>query len=206
MSATAASVFVASAARFDEPTFVSTAAVLLAAGEGSRFEGPTHKLRAPFRGRPLAAWAIEAVVAAGLDEVIVVTGAVDLADLIPTGVTVLHNENWSQGQASSLRGAVWYAETQSHDAIVVGLADQPMVPSAAWQAVAASSSPIAIADFDGDRRPPTRLAKDVWPLLPVSGDEGARGVLRARPDLVEAIACNGSPVDIDTLEDLRTWS
>jgi CTP:molybdopterin cytidylyltransferase MocA len=185
---------------------MTTAAVLLAAGEGSRFEGTTHKLRAPFRGRPLAAWAIEAAVAAGLDEVIVVTGAVDLADLIPAGVTVLHNENWSHGQASSLRGAVWYAEAQRHDAIVVGLADQPMVPPEAWQAVAASPSPIAIADFDGDRRPPTRLAKEVWPLLPVSGDEGARGVLRARPDLVEPIPCTGSPVDIDTVEDLRAWS
>ncbi len=185
---------------------MTTAAVLLAAGGGSRFEGPTHKLREPFRGRPLAAWAIDAAVEAGLDEVIVVTGAVDLDDLIPAGVTVVHNENWADGQAGSLRGAVFLAGSRGHDAIVVGLADQPLVPSESWREVAASSSPIAIADFDGDRRPPTRLADEVWPLLSMSGDEGARGVLRARPDLVEPIPCSGSPVDIDTVEDLRRWS
>lgn len=185
---------------------MTTAAVVLAAGEGSRFEGPTHKLRAPFRGRPLAAWALEAASEAGLDELIVVTGAVDLDDLIPAGAIVVHNENWADGQAGSLRGAVFLAEAQGHDAIVVGLADQPMVPAEAWRAVAASSSPIAVADFDGDRRPPTRLGREVWGLLPVGGDEGARGVLRARPDLVQAIPCSGSPVDIDTVEDLRAWS
>ncbi|MCP5027504.1 MAG: NTP transferase domain-containing protein [Actinomycetia bacterium] len=185
---------------------MTTAGVVLAAGEGRRFEGPTHKLRAPFRGRCLAAWALEAAAAAGLDELIVVTGAVDLDDLIPAGATVVRNENWADGQAGSLRGAVFLAESRGHDAVVVGLADQPLVPAEAWRAVGASSSPIAIADFDGDRRPPTRLAKEVWSLLPVSGDEGARRVLRARPDLVEAIPCSGSPVDIDTVEDLRIWS
>jgi CTP:molybdopterin cytidylyltransferase MocA len=49
------------------------------------------------------------------------------------------------------------------------------------------------------------LHRDVWPLMPTSGDEGARPLLRAHPDWVQAVACLGSAADIDTLEDLARW-
>jgi molybdenum cofactor cytidylyltransferase len=184
---------------------VTTAAVLLAAGGGMRFEGGVHKLLTPFRGQPLVAWAIGAATDAGLDDVIVVTGAVDLRDLVPAGAAVA-NHAWATGQASSLQAGVGAAHARGHDAVVVGLGDQPLIPAAAWAAVAASPSPIAVATYGGRRRNPVRLAADVWPLLPTSGDEGARIVMAERPDLVAEVACEGEPADVDTLEDLGRWS
>ena len=185
---------------------MSTAAVVLAAGGGTRFDGPVHKLLAPFRGRPLVAWALEAAVQAGLDEVAVVVGAADLGAVVPVGVTVIENDEWAGGQASSLQAAVAWATGRQHDALVVGLGDQPLVTAEAWSSVAATASPIAIATFEGQRRPPVRLARQVWPLLPTEGDEGARVLIRARPDLVCEVVCQGQPADIDNEEDLTRWS
>jgi molybdenum cofactor cytidylyltransferase len=184
---------------------VTTAALVLAAGEGSRFAGEGHKLTASFRGRALWTWAVDAAVAAGLDATFVVTGAVALP--LDDRVRVVRNDAWAEGQATSLARGIDAVQAAGHDAVVVGLADQPFVAAGDWRAVAASTvTPIAVASFGGERRPPVRLAAAVWPLLPHTGDEGARRLLRERPDLVTAVPCTGQPVDIDTLEDLERWS
>ena len=183
---------------------MTTGAVILAAGEGRRFDGSSHKLLARWQGRPLFASAIEAALTAGIGPVLVVTGAARLR--LPAGVIEIHNAAWRDGQATSLAAAVAFARAASWSAIVVGLADQPGIDPSAWQAVAASSAPIAVATYDGARRNPVRLADVVWPLLPTTGDEAARAVMRMRPDLVEDVTCNGQPADIDTVEDLARWS
>jgi molybdenum cofactor cytidylyltransferase len=184
------------------------AAVLLAAGEGARFAasgGRDHKLRAPFRGRPLADWAVEHAVAAAIGPVWMVTGATDLP--APPGVEIVPNDRWHEGMATSLQVAVDRAQQEGFVAIVVGLADQPLVTPEAWRRVAAATDrPIARASYDGRPGHPVRLAAQVWASLPVTGDEGARSLVRDRPELVEDVACPGHPADVDTREDVQRWS
>jgi len=183
------------------------AAVVLAAGGGSRFAGDAHKLLAPFRGRPLVEWAISAAIGARLAGVVVVTGALDLRPLaaaLDENVVVAENPMWREGQASSLRVGLEWCTEQGCEAAVVGLGDQPLVPAPAWRAVAlADWAPIVTASYGGLRRPPVRLHRSVWPLLSEGGDEGARELMRRRPDLVSQVECEGDPADIDTIEDLR---
>jgi len=184
-------------------------AVVLAAGGGSRFSGPEHKLLAPFRGRPLVAWAVDAAAAAGLDRTVVVTGAVDLRGVLADGVVVVDNPSWADGQATSLAAGIAWAEGDGLGAVVVGLGDQPLVPAVAWRTVAAAGDPahpIAVASYGGRRGNPVRLDRSVWPLLPRSGDEGARVVMRERPEFVAEVPCDGEAADIDTGEDLLRWS
>lgn len=193
-----------------------TLVVLLAAGGGTRFSGPTHKLLADLGdGLTVAGTAIGHALAAAVGDIVVVTGAVDLGEVVaavtakagPTGpiVSVRHHSAWADGQASTLQVAIAEAERRGVAAIVVGLADQPFVDPEAWRRVAAGSAPISVATYDGRRRNPVRLDRSVWALLPSTGDEGARTFLRVRPELVEEIPCPGSPADIDTLEDLELW-
>jgi len=184
---------------------VTPAAFLLAAGPASRF-ADGHKLIADFRGHPLVWWGASAALEAGFARVHVVWGAVDLADHVPDGVELVPHPRWAAGQGSSLGRAVEVATAEGYDSFVVGPADQPLVPPEAWRRVAASTSPIAVATFDGRPRNPVLLAAEVWDLLPRTGDEGARRLVRDRDDLVEAIPCPGDPIDIDTVEDLARWS
>lgn len=185
---------------------MTVAGAILAAGGGTRFAADDHKLRAEFRGRPVVSWVIDAATEAAFNQLYVITGAVDLSDLCPDGVTVIHNAAWAEGQSTSLGAAIDAAQADGHDAVVVGLGDQPLVPASAWRSVGASAGMIVTATFDGARRPPVRLDAAIWEEVPRTGDFGARTLMEQQPELVSEIPCRGNPVDIDTVEDLRQWS
>jgi molybdenum cofactor cytidylyltransferase len=191
---------------------VTVAAIVLAAGGGSRFRasgGDGHKLLAQFQGRTLVEWAIDSAAASGLDAVYVVRGDIDLPvpPLAADSVQFVVNDRWRDGMATSLRAGLTRARRDGHHAVVVGLGDQPLVIAESWQRVAqAKAKPIGVATYNGSRGNPVRLSSLVWPLLPATGDQGARVVMRRRPDLVMEVPCPGGAADIDTVDDLREWS
>lgn len=185
---------------------MTCAAVLLAAGGGSRFGGATHKLLAPIGDLTVFELSLASAMDAGFDEVIVVTGACDLDPHIPPTVTKIHNLRWADGQATSLDSAVGHLLSTDHDAAVFGLADQPGVDSECWRSLRDSESDLAMATYGGRRGNPVRIGRRLWSELPTEGDFGARYLLQSRADEVERLACNGRSDDIDTLEDLSSWS
>ena len=193
-----------------DETIEISCAILLAAGRGSRFaassDAQTHKLLADLRGRPVYEWALEAVLAARPQQLIVVTGAAPLR--LPSTVTEVHNPRWAEGQATSLHAGVAAAAQLGVPRVVVGLADQPFITADAWREVARAGidAAIAVATYEGRRGNPVALDRSVWDLLPSEGDQGARSLFSLRPDLVREVACKGSSADIDTMEDLRQWN
>lgn len=154
--------------------------------------------------------AVANAVASAIGPVLVVT-ADHVRTTLPTTVATIVNDEWASGQMSSLRRALAWAAAADSAQVVVGLGDQPAIDPSAWQAVAAAGrdAPIAVAIYPGPTGPrrghPISLDASVWALLPPGGDEGARTVMRLRPDLVREVPCDGSPMDIDTLEDLHRW-
>ena len=182
----------------------ATIAVVLAAGAGTRFRGPGHKLDASVDGRSILDRAVGTALDAAVGPVVVVTAGQIRTTLHPAVVHVL-NDRWADGQATSLQAGIAAAEDLGAGAVVVGLGDQPFVTVEAWRAVATADGPIVMASYGHRRGHPVRLRQDVWALLPTDGDEGARALVRLRPDLVTAVPCDGSPIDIDTVEDLWRW-
>jgi molybdenum cofactor cytidylyltransferase len=176
-------------------------AVLLAAGSGSRFRAAEHKLLALLDGRPVHRHALDHVLDAGFTTTIVVTGAVPL-DLDPSDqrVVEVRNDRWVEGQATSLQCGLSAAGDRGATAVVVGLADQRRI------ADAPPDARLVVATYDGVLGPnPVRIDRSLWPLLPETGDEGARGLLRSHRSAVQEVSCPGSADDIDTLEDLQRW-
>jgi len=192
-------------------------AALLAGGAGARFDqlDGTHKLEASLRATAVAPAesvferALRHVGDARIGPIVIVTGSwspspEQIGEEV-AGATVVVNDRWADGQITSVRTALDAADALGADRVVIGLADQPFITPDAWRTVADAPGPIAVATYAGRRGNPVGIDRSVWHLLPESGDEGARALMRIRPDLVREVACSGSPADIDTAEDLRRW-
>jgi CTP:molybdopterin cytidylyltransferase MocA len=181
----------------------AVAGVVLAAGGGRRYGMP--KALVEYEGSLLVERAVRTARAV-CDPVLVVLGAraVDVwraADL--DGATVLANEDWETGMASSLRTGLdglrgWPGRI---DAALVTLVDMPGMTPAALERIAEHAAPdaLAVATYDGVRSHPVLLGREHWAGVvdTATGDEGARRYLAAH-DVTE-VDCTGlaDPTDLD---------
>jgi len=107
---------------------MTVGAVLLAAGAGSRLGGRPKSLL-ELGGVPLIMRQLVALSGAGVDEVVVVLGHHAQAIEAAIGsfpITLVHNPAPDDGQASSVRLGL-QALSPRVDAVMVALADQPMI-------------------------------------------------------------------------------
>ena len=186
----------------------SVAGVVLAAGTSSRY-GTVNKLLARIDGDPVVARALRPYLDAGLDPVVVVVGYDHerVRDALPGGVTVVHNPEYADGQASSVRTGI-DAVTGTADAAVVGLGDMPFLRTETVRVLgrafrAGAGDPLAAA-VDGERGNPVCFGERWFAdLRAVDGDVGGRDLLLSAPDA--ALVETGDPGvrrDVDRPEDL----
>lgn len=177
--------------------------MLLGAGAGTRFGGATPKLLAPWGSTTVAAAAIDSARAAeGVDEVIVVAGAVDLHGIVDqlggddVPAWVRHHASWELGVSSSCICGLAEARIRGHDIAIVGFADQPDVPTTTWAALAASTSPAVVARDPDGRTVAVRLAMKKWDTVAAEGD------VTIEPSLAAVLAVDRRVTDVDTPADL----
>lgn len=183
---------------------MTVAGLLLAAGAGRRYGGP--KALIELDGELLVQRGVQLLRDGGCDPVLVVLGAA--ADLVREHVRdadVVVATDWTEGMGASVRaGLAALAARDEVAACVIALVDQPLVLPRAVRALIRTGGPAAVATYGGEPRNPVLLARQTWAgvAAAATGDSGARGWLRAHPDLVTAVPCDGSPFDIDTPADL----
>jgi CTP:molybdopterin cytidylyltransferase MocA len=189
----------------------SVAVVVLAAGRGVRFGGDTPKPLLPFAGSTLLARSLSAARGSGLAPVVCVVSDDRVAAAVPAGVEIARNEAPERGIASSLHAALIALRAYSEvGAVVIGLADQPLVGAEAYRRVAASDASLAVATYGGENGNPVRIGVALWgEALALEGDEGARVLVRRHGAVKVVCDGTGEPTDVDTPEDLaaleRTW-
>ncbi len=148
--------------------------------------------------------AVAALTDGGCEDVI----AVVRAGVAVPGARAVVNSDPDRGMRSSLRLAIEAAGAA--EALAVLLVDMPGVTAAVVRGVITGWTPgrIAVAGYAGRRGHPTVMSPEVWRLaLRYAGrDEGARVLLASRPDLLDEIAVDGDPTDLDTPADVAHWT
>jgi molybdenum cofactor cytidylyltransferase len=182
--------------------------VVLAAGTGSRFGGT--KQLAVSGGKPLVQHAVDALAAADVAEIVVVTGhegdAVEAAVALPPNGRFVRNPRYRDGQSTSL-GAALHELADDSEAAVVLMADQPGVGPDTVDALIAgfrrTRKQIVRAVFR-DGPGPALLSREIYAEAGhLHGDVGARVLMASHPEWVEDVEVPGDvPPDIDTPEDL----
>jgi CTP:molybdopterin cytidylyltransferase MocA len=108
----------------------------------------------------------------------------------------MHNQQWQEGMASSIRAGVNAAP--GADGILLMTCDQPAVTAAHLRTLIAADRVCASA-YSGRRGVPAYFPAALFPdLLRLTGDTGARGLLQDAP----AIELAGGDLDVDTGEQL----
>lgn len=192
-----------------ETTAGPARAVVLAAGTASRLGRAKALLE--WRGKPLLQHVLDAVAASQLDGGVLVLGAraetIRQAVALPQGVAVALNPAYSSGQASSLRSGLESLAPDTAAAVVL-LGDQPTLDPAAIDAVVGAHQeglgPVVRARYhDGGSSHPVLFDRQVWEALTtLTGDTGARPLLRRHPEWLREVSVAGStPDDVDTWED-----
>lgn len=180
---------------------------MLAAGQSTRF-GTTKQL-ATFNGMALVTRAVRnaeqtcgnrSVLVTGKDWLAVATAAGPLRGFLAV------NAEFEEGLAGSIKAGV-AAVMETADAVLLTLADQPLVTSdhldslvAAWKK---APNFIIASGYSGTIGPPVVFPRDFFPaLMSLQGDCGAKPILDANRAGVQTIEFCGAGLDIDRPEDL----
>jgi molybdenum cofactor cytidylyltransferase len=191
-------------------------AVLLAAGSGSRM-GHKPKSLLELGGVPLIRRQLIALSGAGVDEVVVILGhhAELIEPVVQTfPVTLVRNPQPDDGQVSSLRLGL-AALSGKLDAVIVALADQPLINAQDITALIGAykkrpeGASVVFPLVGGERGNPVVFSQDVREqILAGSANIGCRQWQAANPEAVVPFVSDNRRyrVDVDTPEDLEAFA
>lgn len=179
--------------------------LLLAAGASRRFGSP--KQLAQFEGQSLLRRAAESLVRSSCEPIVVVLGAeiqqssAEIADL-PINIQV--NQDWQLGMSSSIKSGLVKLRSIEPGlaAVIITLCDQPRVTAELIELFSdkfrATRDAIIAAEYGATNGVPALFSRAMFvELLNLTGDKGARDLIRGRED-VSTINLEEAQFDIDS--------
>ncbi|MBT8092955.1 MAG: nucleotidyltransferase family protein [Gammaproteobacteria bacterium] len=181
---------------------------VLAAGQARRFGA--SKLLQLHDSRPLLQYALAAATEAFPGNVYLVTGHDAGAIAKASSGFACHevfNPDFENGIGTSIAKAADTCATVA-DALIIGLADQPLITATHLAALARAWSgdgrQIVATEFSATLGPPVLFGRDFFAeLAGLKGDRGAKDVLRRNSQAVVAVEFEPALIDIDTPADLE---
>ena len=180
--------------------------VIPAAGRGSRFGGPLHKLQQAFEGSTVLGTTLRRAVETQLPVVVVTTAALaPLAGrvLAQRDIVVLSDGEAARGMGASIAAGV--AERSGAPGWLVLPGDMPLVRPGTMLSVASALEHHAVvhAQHRGRRGHPVGFAAELYSeLVLLDGDDGARRIMLRYPAHGCEIGDPGVLLDVDTHGDL----
>ena len=189
-----------------------TAGIILAAGESVRFGKPKQLLK--LNDKYMIEWVLDAALGSQLEKTLLVLGHKHQKILTALGEKARHpdlqvviNHDYKGGQSSSLQTGVKKIQDK-FPAVMFLLGDQPMLDSKIIDMLLeqfwSSGKDICVPVFEGKRGNPVIFSQKFYDhLLKITGDIGARNIIRNHPETVLAPEIKNPLcfIDIDTQSD-----
>ena len=192
---------------------MTIATIILAAGSSSRLGEPKQLLTN--NGKTLVRQITETALSLQTGPVVVVLGANQAriqAELTDLPIQLGQNPSWQEGMASSLQTGLNYLSSTSIDAFLVLLTDQPFVTPALLQELIdtrqKTNRGIVACQYGEDNFlgvPALFDARYRSAFMNLSGDMGARKLIKQHADDCAAVLFPLATIDLDTRQDVENW-
>ncbi len=191
-------------------------AIVLAGGRSSRMGRPKALLPIGSTRETFLERVMRTLKDAGIEEVVVVVGA-DAAAIrqgapSSSGVRIVDNPDWEQGQLTSLLAGLRSIDTAHASGVLMTLVDVPLVTAATVRSLIAvqreRNAPIVRPVSNGRHGHPVIFGRALFDELQRADPAaGAKPVMRAHAaGMIEVpVDDEGAFTDIDTREDYERW-
>lgn len=179
--------------------------IIIAAGSSSRLGQPKQLL--PYKVGNLLSHTITACCESEIGSIHLILGANHKAILKETEIDACQvhvNPNWQNGMGNSIAFGLKQIN-KNIEGVVITMADQPFLEKGHLkQLIEKQSAGIVLSKYEEGKGPPTFFSKDYFDeLSKLSGDDGAKVVIKKHQSIVQFVSFPKGNIDIDREEDLK---
>ena len=184
-----------------------TGIIILAAGSSSRMGEPKQLMM--YKNKTFLQHIIAEAKNVNLEPVICVTGyQSDLIkkSLMGMDVSIVYNPQWPEGMGSGISAGIKQLLVSDVDSVILAVGDQPYVSSDLFKTMQKlkdqSGKGIVACSYAGTLGTPVLFGKDYFSQLKsLSGNQGAKNIVKLNMSDVCPIEFEKGSIDIDTKED-----